>query len=144
MDTKLWDDAGMTLPAPSLVTACLLVAGLIHSPAVQAQAGAACAPGASDTASRNACAVQRFQQADSAQNILYGDVMRALSAHERPALRKDQSAWSRQRTSTCKARHASDEGRADWPQRLHDCLTQQTEARHATLRHWLHHGEAPP
>jgi uncharacterized protein YecT (DUF1311 family) len=69
----------MTLPAPSLVAACLLVAGLIHSPAVRAQAGAACAPGASDTASRNACAVQRFQQADSAQNILYGDVMRALS-----------------------------------------------------------------
>lgn len=144
MDTKLWDDAGMTLPAPSLVTACLLVAGLIHSPAVQAQAGAACEPGTRDTASRNACAVQRFQQADSAQNILYGDVMRALSTHERPALRKDQSAWSRQRTSTCKARHAHDEGRADWPQRLHDCLTQQTEARHATLRHWLHHGEAPP
>ena len=134
----------MTLPAPSLVTACLLVAGLLHSPAVQAQAGAACAPGASGTASRNACAVQRFQQADSAQNILYGDVMRALSAHERPALRKAQSAWSRPRTSPCKARHASDEGRADWPQRLHDCLTQQTEARHATLRHWLHHGEAPP
>ena len=47
----------MTLPAPSLVAACLLVAGLIHSPTVRAQAGAACAPGASDTASRNACAV---------------------------------------------------------------------------------------
>lgn len=134
----------MSLPAPSLAAACLLVAGLIHSPAVRAQAGAACAPGTRDTASRNSCAVQRCQQADSAQNILYGDVMRALSAHERPALRKDQSAWRRQRTSTCKARHASDEGRADWPQRLHDCLTQQTEARHAALRHWLHHGEAPP
>lgn len=133
----------MTLPAPSLVAACLLVAGLIHSPAVRAQAGAACAPGAGDPASRNACAVQRFQQADSAQNILYGDVMRALSAHERPALRKDQSAWSRQRTSTCKARHASDEGRPDWPQRLHDCLTQLTEQRRQALMHWLHEGRAP-
>ena len=94
---------------------------------MQAQAGAACAPGASDTASRNACAVQRFQQADSAQNILYGDVMRALSAHERPALRKDQSAWSRQRTSTCKARHAGDEGRLSPLEQL--LLTIDTELR---------------
>ena len=128
---------------PQIQYATLAASWLLAGSAL-AQAGAACDPQSADTASTNACAVQRFQQADSAQNILYGDVMRALSTHERPALRKDQSAWSRQRTSSCKARHASDEGRADWPQRLHDCLTQQTEARHAALRHWLHHGEAPP
>ena len=113
------------------------------APAAWAQAGAACRAGGT-VDETNACAVRDYQEADTAIQVLYGDVMRALSAHERPALRKDQSAWSRQRTSTCKARHASDEGRADWPQRLHDCLTQQTEARRTALRHWLHHGEALP
>ena len=80
MDTKLWDDAGMNLPAPSLATACLLVAVLIHSPAVRAQAGAACERAALDAGAHNACAVLDFQAADTANTILYGDVMRALSA----------------------------------------------------------------
>lgn len=105
-----------------------------------AQAGAACDPQSHSVESRNACAVQRFQQADTAQNILYGDVMRALSAHERPALRKDQNAWTRQRSQTCKARHAVDERSDAWPQLLHDCLSAETQARRTTLLHWLHHG----
>lgn len=108
-----------------------------------AQAGAACDPRLTAVASTNACAVQRFQQADTAQNILYADVMRALSAHERPGLRKDQTQWSRQRSLQCKAQHAADEGRDDWPQRLHDCLTLVTEQRRADLLHWLHAGQAP-
>ena len=108
-----------------------------------AQAGAACEPHSATVASTNACAVQRFQQTDAAHNILYADVMRALSAHERPALRKDQTAWSRQRTLHCKTQHAADEGRDDWPQRLHDCLERATEQRRADLLHWLHAGRAP-
>lgn len=115
----------------------------LHTAAALAQAGAACAPQSQQVEHRNACAVQRFQQADTAQNILYADVMRALSAHERPALRKDQSAWSRQRSSTCKQRHAADEHRVDWPQLLHDCLTEVTEQRRPALMHWLHAGQAP-
>lgn len=110
---------------------------------VWAQAGGRCDPQSDDTASRNACAVQRFQATDTAHNILYADVMQALSAQERPALRKDQNAWSRQRMQHCKARHAVDESRTDWPQRLHDCLTQATEQRRQTLMHWLHEGRAP-
>lgn len=90
----------------------------------------------------NACAVQHFQQVDTAQNVLYADVMRALSAHERPELRKDQTAWSRTRTLDCKARHQADEGRPDWPARYHQCLAAATEARRAGLMHWLHHGRA--
>lgn len=113
------------------------------SASVYAQAGAACDPQSTALDSHNACAVQRFQAADTAQNILYADVMRALSAHERPALRKEQTAWSRQRTSTCKAQHAGDESLADWPARYHDCLTQVTQQRRTALMHWLHHG-APP
>ncbi len=125
------------------VHSAILAVGLLLAGSALAQAGAACDPQSADTASTNACAVQRFQQADTAQNILYGDVMRALSAHERPALRKDQSAWNRARTSQCKSLHAADEGRADWPQRLHDCLTQATEQRRQALMHWLHEGRAP-
>lgn len=112
-------------------------------PAALAQAGAACDSASTTVASQNACAVQRFQEVDTAQNILYADVMRALSAHERPALRQDQTAWSRSRTRDCKARHAEGESRPDWPARYHQCLTAATEARRAALMHWLHHGEAP-
>ena len=135
----------MPMPSSSLLaaSALALLLGSLSSTAL-AQAGAACDPQSTAVSSLNACAVQRFQEVDTAQNILYADVMRALSAHERPALRQDQTAWSRQRTRDCKARHAADEGRPDWPARYHQCLTATTEARRAALMHWLHHGEAPP
>ena len=125
------------------IRCAIVAASLLGTGAALAQAGAACDPQSTDAASTNACAVQRFQRTDTAQNILYADVMRALSAHERPALRKDQTAWSRARTSRCKTQHAADEARADWPQRLHDCLTQVTEQRRQALMHWLHEGRAP-
>ena len=121
----------------------LLAAGCMLAGSAWAQAGARCEPQSSDVTSTNACAIQRFQHVDTAQNILYADVMRALSAHERPALRKDQSAWGRQRSSQCKIQHAADEDRADWPQRYHDCLTAATEQRRSALMHWLHAGRAP-
>lgn len=134
---------GMTLRLLPPIQYATLAASWLLAGSALAQAGAACDTQSADTASTNACAVQRFQQADTAQNILYGDVMRALSAHERPALRKDQSAWSRQRSQHCKAQHADAEGHPDWPQRLHDCLTQLTEQRRQALMHWLHEGRAP-
>lgn len=128
------------LPFPSL----LGTAALALLPAlVQAQAGAACDRAAADVPARNACAVQDFQAVDTTNTILYGDVMRALSAHERPALRRDQSAWSRERIQGCKAAHAREEALADWPARYHHCLRQATEARRAALMHWLQHGEPP-
>lgn len=135
----------MPMPSSSLriASACALLLGSLSTTAL-AQAGAACDPQSTAASSRGACAVQRFQEVDTAQNILYADVMRALSAHERPALRQDQTAWSRQRTRDCKARHAADEGQSDWPARYHQCLTAATEARRAALMHWLHHGEKPP
>ena len=122
--------------------ACITATWLLCATA-WAQAGAACDPASTDVASTNACAVQRFQHTDSAHNILYSDVMRALSAHERPALRKDQTQWSRQRTSTCKTQHAHEEALPAWPQHYHDCLTTVTEQRRAALLHWLQHGQAP-
>lgn len=120
-----------------LASACAFPMG------AHAQAGAACDPQSINADSRNACAIQRFQAADTAQNILYSDVMRALSAHERPALRKDQTLWIRLRTSMCKAQHAQDETLPDWPQRLHDCLTTKTQQRRQALMHWLNEGKAP-
>ena len=134
------------LPSPSLLSAAVLALALLAwlAPGTsQAQAGAACERAATSAAARNACAVQDFQAADTANTILYGDVMRALSAHERPGLRRDQSAWGRQRITGCKAAHARDEAQVDWPARYHDCLRQTTEARRAALLHWLQHGQAP-
>jgi len=129
------------LSFPSL----LVTAVLALLPGIgQAQAGGACDRATADAAARNACAVQDFQAADTANTILYGDVMRALSAHERPALRRDQSAWGRARIQQCKAAHARDEALSDWPARYHQCLRQATDARRSALMHWLQQGEAPP
>lgn len=128
-------------PRPILAAAVLALALLPG--ASQAQAGAACERDANGAAARNACAVLDFQAADTANTILYGDVMRALSAHERPALRKDQSVWARQRITGCKTAHASEEALADWPARYHHCLRLTTEARRAALMHWLQNGEPP-
>ncbi|BCX52723.1 MULTISPECIES: lysozyme inhibitor LprI family protein [Comamonas] len=106
-----------------------------------AQAGADCVPGGT-TAQTNACAIKDFQQADTDHQILYGDVMRALSAHERPALRKEQGEWSRHRITQCKQATKAFEAQPDWPSRYHGCLVQQITARDAVLKRWLHQG--PP
>lgn len=106
-----------------------------------AQAGADCVPGGT-TAQTNACAIKDFQQADTDHQILYGDVMRALSAHERPILRKEQGEWSRHRVTHCKQATKAFEAQPDWPSRYHGCLVQQITARDAVLKRWLHQG--PP
>ena len=115
---------------------------LLSIPQAQAQAGAACRPGGT-VDETNACAIQAYQEADSAVQVLYGDVMRALSAHERPALRQDHTAWQRTRTTQCKQAQRAQEPRPEWPRLYHACLTAQTQARRDALMHWLHHGEAP-
>ena len=106
-----------------------------------AQAGGDCVVGGT-VQQTNACAIKDFQQADTDSQILYGDVMRSLSAHERPALRKEQSEWSRQRITQCKQSTKAFEAQADWPSRYHGCLVQQIKARGAVLKRWLHLG--PP
>ena len=106
-----------------------------------AQAGAACVPGG-DTAQTNACAVQAFQQADTDNNILYGDVMRILSAHERPLLRRDQNDWIRQRAATCKKATDAQQAQPNWPKLYHECLVTEIGKRKKELMIWLHEG--PP
>ncbi|MCO8248578.1 DUF1311 domain-containing protein [Comamonas thiooxydans] len=145
------DDAGMTIriqkfrqPRPATIDtkslAALLIAASLSQHAL-AQAGADCVPGGT-TAQTNACAIKDFQQADTDHQILYGDVMRALSAHERPALRKEQGEWSRHRITQCKQATKACEAQPDWPSRYHSCLVQQIAARDAVLKRWLHQG--PP
>ena len=145
------DDAGMTIriqkirqPRPATIDtkslAALLIAASLSQHAL-AQAGADCVPGGT-TAQTNACAIKDFQQADTDHQILYGDVMRALSAHERPALRKEQGEWSRHRITQCKQATKAFEAQPDWPSRYHGCLVQQITARDAVLKRWLYQG--PP
>ena len=109
---------------------------------VHAQAGAACVPGG-NTAQTNACAVEAFQKVDTDNNILYGDVMRILSAHERPLLRRDQNEWIRQRAVTCKKQEAAHEAQPDWPRRYHECLVDEIGKRKKELMVWLHQGPPP-
>ena len=70
--------------------AALALALCLVGQAAWAQAGGACRPGRT-VDETNACAVRDYQEADTAIQIQYGDVMRALSAHERPGLRQDHA-----------------------------------------------------
>lgn len=124
-------------------TALPLACGLFAAAGVHAQAGASCVEGGS-AAEVNACAVQKFQQADTALNIYYGDVMTALSAHERPTLRQDQNAWFRTRREYCNKRNRAIEGRPEWGRVYHECLIKVTQARRSALSQWLHTGNPPP
>ena len=92
MSLPAFPSTGLPLQSfASLCAASLLTVSALCPGTARAQAGAACDPQSTAVASLNACAVQHFQEVDTAQNILYADVMRALSAHERPALRQDHA-----------------------------------------------------
>ena len=121
------------------LAAMFLVVGTANA---YAQAGAACVPGGT-VAQTNACAVEAFQKADTDNTILYGDVMRILSAHERPLLRRDQNEWIRQRAATCKKAEAAHEAQSDWPRRYHECLSTEIAKRKKELMVWLHEGPPP-
>lgn len=128
-----------TIRAASALALSLCCAG------AHAQAGAACKPGGT-VAETNACAVQAWQRADTAIAVLYGDVMRALSAHERPQLRQEQTAWQRERITRCKQATRATEAQPEGPRLYHECLTAETEARRRGLMRWLtlEHPSAKP
>ena len=122
--------------------AALALALCLVGQAAWAQAGGACRPGGT-VDETNACAVRDYQEADTAIQIQYGDVMRALSAHERPGLRQDHANWQRARITRCKEAQRTNEALPEWPRLYHECLTAQTQARRHALSYWLHHGHAP-
>lgn len=110
---------------------------LLMGPSIAlAQAGAACRPGGT-VAETNACAVQDFQAADTTMAVLYADVMRALSAHERPQLRQEHTAWLRARTAQCKQATRATEQQPEGPRLYHECLTRETQERRKGLMRWL-------
>ncbi len=128
-----------------LARAAGALALLMCSAGAHAQAGAACDPKGS-VEEKNACAVQAWQQADTAIAVLYGDVMRALSAHERPQLRQEQTAWQRERITRCKQATRATEAQSEGPRLYHECLKAETEARRRGLMRWLtlEHPSAKP
>lgn len=130
---------------PRWALCALAVGALACSTGAHAQAGAACKPDGT-VAETNACAVQAFQTADTQIAILYGDVMRALSAHERPQLRQEQSAWQRERTLRCKQATRATEQQPEGPRLYSECLTTETKARRQGLMRWLNldHPSAKP
>ena len=125
--------------------AALALALCLVGQAAWAQAGGACRTGGT-VEETNACAVQAFQAADTEIAVLYGDVMRALSAHERPQLRQEHTAWQRERTTRCKQAQRSNESQPQWPRLYHECLTAETQARRKGLMRWLtlNHPSATP
>ena len=117
-----------------VLAGCLCLPWL--GPLAHAQAGADCQPGGT-VEQVNACAVREFQQADTAIQLLYGDVIRIQSAHERPTLRKEQTAWMRERDARCRQETAAQQSHPEWPRLLHQCLTRETKARRAGLMRWM-------
>jgi len=101
-----------------------------------AQAGADCVPGGTQE-QVNACALRASQAADTEIGVLYSDVMRALSATERPQLRREHSAWMQQRNAACRQATRAFEQQADRPRRYHECLTNRTQQRRQGLMRWL-------
>ena len=117
-------------------TALLISPVMWTSLPAHAQAGAACKTGGT-VEETNACAVQVFQSVDTEIAILYGDVMRALSAHERPQLRQEHTAWQRERATRCKQAQRASESEPTWPRLYHECLTAETQERRRGLLRWL-------
>lgn len=100
-----------------------------------AQAGTTCQPQGS-TEERNACVIQHYQAADTSLSIRYGQIMDALPAQQRPALRKEQQAWLRQRATHCHRVTAEQQSQSDWPTLYHQCLMVQIQLRHTQLQQW--------
>ena len=84
----------------------------------------------------NDCAARDFRAADAALNIRYGEVMNALSAQSRVALRNEQRAWLKGRDPACKTATKASEGGSIWPLEFNACLEQSTRKRTAELERW--------
>lgn len=125
---------GWTWAATRRASVSVLLAGLCAATPAGAQtaAGASVGCGAGATAAdTSACARHDFEAADATITVLYADVRRALSAHERPLLGQEQSAWLRARAAQCPASaHPTDALR-------YACLQRVTQQRRQGLMRWL-------
>jgi len=130
-----WLSAALRAPTLGAACACVLVFTPVLTP-VWAQAGPAiCSthPAAAQTA---ACAAQVFAEAEETIAVLFADVRRALSAHERPQLSQEHSAWRRERGRRCPAPPKSGLT-ANSEAQHYACLTRETQARRQGVMRWL-------
>ena len=131
---------GWTWAATRRASLSVLLAGLHAATPARAQtaAGVSVGCGAGATAAdTSACARHDFEAADATIAVLYADVMRALSAHERPQLRQEHSAWQRDRVARCKQATRATEQQPDGPRSYHECLTRETQQRRQGIMRWL-------
>ena len=126
-----WLSGSLHAPAVGVACTCVLAATSVW--AQTGSAGCDTRPAAHQTA---ACSAQAFAAADDTIAVLYADVRRALSAHERPQLRKEHTAWLRERDLRCPAPSKAALA-TDRLARQHDCLTNETQARRQGLMRWL-------
>lgn len=117
--------------ASLLAMLALTAASALAQPAASPQG--ACTP--------ETCTLQDFEAARAVTETLYGDVLTALAAHERPALRSDQNQWRGQARQHCQ-RQAPLRGAATAPENSahHACMIEQYLLRRQALHHWLMNG----
>ena len=130
-----WLSAALRAPAVGAACACVLAFTPVSTP-VWAQAGNAGCSASPAAAQPAACAAQVFAEADETIAVLFADVRRALSAHERPQLSKEHSAWRRERDRRCPAPPKA-ALTADSEAQQYACLIRETQARRQGLMRWL-------
>ncbi len=121
---------------PPVLGALAVFAVMAQAQTPAATAAAPCKGNAS-AEQANACALQNFQAVDEEITTLYRDVSRALSAHERPDLWREQSAWKRERDARCQQATRTTSAQPEGPRLQNECLTGETQARRKGLMHWL-------
>lgn len=123
------------VPGSALLAAALLAGATLA--AAQAPGGRNSAP----ACTAQTCTVQDYEAARQVTETLYGDVLTALSEHERPALRSDQNQWRGQARQHCQ-RQAPLRGAATAPENSahHACMIEQYLLRRQALHHWLMNG----
>lgn len=87
----------------------------------------------------NACAAERYGQADAALNVAYKELMTKLSDERemQPLLRKAQRAWITYRDAHCDFAAAGTLGGSIYPALKAGCLAEVTDQRTRELRDLL-------
>ncbi|WP_158291778.1 lysozyme inhibitor LprI family protein [Lampropedia puyangensis] len=87
------------------------------------------------------CTLQDFEAVRDATEVMYGDVLLVLSAHERPALRSNQNEWRRAARAHCnQTAPAGADLQATNASAHHACMIAQDMQRRQQIRHWLMNG----
>ena len=124
----------MRFSLPFIRTAGVALALLAAPCLALAQAGTA---SAAQPCTPDACTLQDFENTRQAVETLYGDVLTALDAQERPALREEQNQWRRSARQHCNQQAPLREPASS---AHYACMNKQYLERRKALHHWLMHG----